>query len=56
MSYRIFISYYSEERPIAEALKEILTQAYVGHADVFISFDVPKGMDWLQNIKNKLND
>ena len=34
----------------------VLKQAYVGHAEVFISFDIPKGTDWLKHVKAKLTD
>jgi hypothetical protein len=34
--YRIFISHYSEEKPIAQAVHDLLEKAYGGFADVFI--------------------
>ncbi len=52
--YKLFISHHSYEWPIADALKTLLKEALVGHAEIFISFEIPKGTDWLQQIKSKL--
>lgn len=54
--YKLFISHYSKERPVAEAAKYVLTEAYAGHAEVFISSDVPRGLDWLAHIKKRLTE
>jgi len=53
--YIIFISHYDEEKPIAEAVHDLLEEAYSGFADVFISSEIGPGTDWLQNIKKSLN-
>lgn len=53
--YRIFVSHYSEEKPIAQMLHNLLEEAYSGLADVFISSDIAPGNDWLHEIKESLN-
>ncbi len=52
--YRIFVSHYSEEKPIAQAVRDLLDHAYAGHAKVFISADIRAGNDWLMDIKEAL--
>jgi hypothetical protein len=53
--YRIFVSHYSEEKPIAQTVHDLLEEAYSGFAGVFISSDIAPGTDWLQDIKKSLN-
>lgn len=53
--YKIFISHYSEEKPIAQIVHDLLEEGYSGFADVFISSDVAPGNDWLYDIKKSLN-
>lgn len=53
--YKIFISHYSEEKPIAEAVHDLLEEAYSGFAEIYISSDIPAGTDWLKDIKDSLN-
>jgi hypothetical protein len=53
--YKIFVSHYSEEKPIAQAVHDLLEVTYSGFADVFISSDIAPGTDWLRDIKESLN-
>jgi hypothetical protein len=53
--YTLFVSHYGEEKPIAQAVHDLLEEAYSGFAEVFISSEIAPGTDWLQDIKNGLN-
>lgn len=54
MSYSIFISHFATERGIAQALRDLLDEAFVGHVDPFISSDISAGQNWLSRIKETL--
>jgi hypothetical protein len=53
--YNIFISHYGEDRPIAQAVRDVLGEAYSGFASAFISSDIAPGNDWLRAVKESLN-
>lgn len=54
--YKVFISHYSAEAPLAEAVKGVLERAYVGiKVEVFTSLRIPRGTDWLAKVKGYLN-
>jgi hypothetical protein len=55
-TYKIFISHYVQEKPIAVSIKDLLNTAYSGHAKVFISDEIPKGADWLKIVSKELSD
>lgn len=54
--YRIFISHFSQEEPIADAIQRVLKRAFVGHAKVFISSNIAKGTNWLNQVRERLLD
>ena len=55
MSYKIFLSYYEQERPLAEFVKNMLTRIFNDHVEVF--YDVIRGGDnWKKVIQNGLED
>jgi hypothetical protein len=54
--YKIFISHYSQEQPLALAIKEVVERAFVGHVKVFVSSDIPKGTNWLINVRDRLQE
>jgi len=54
--YKIFISHYSQEKPIAENLKNVLNEAYQGHAKFFISSNIATGTNWLKGVKEKIQE
>lgn len=53
-SYSIFISHYSEEYPIAKAVKELIEESFSGYPVVFLSIDIPRGADWFQIVRDRL--
>jgi hypothetical protein len=53
-AYSIFISHYSEEYPIAQAVKELIEAAFGDFAKVFLSIDIPRGEDWFQAVRQHL--
>lgn len=53
-SYSIFISHYSEEYPIANAIKELIEEAFCGIPSVFLSSDISRGTNWFQKVKERL--
>lgn len=54
--YRIFVSHYGDEKPIAQAVHDLLEQAYSGFADVYVSSEIAPGTDWLRDVKKSLNE
>jgi hypothetical protein len=54
MSYRIFLSHYSGDQAIANALCELVDHAFAGHVEPFISSAIPIGKNWLAQVKDAL--
>jgi hypothetical protein len=52
--YRIFISHFGQEQPLAKAIHDVIKTAFVGHARVFMSSDIPKGTNWLNEVRDQL--
>lgn len=53
-SYSIFVSHYSEEYPIAKAVKELIEESFSGFPEVFLSIDISRGTDWFQVVRERL--
>jgi hypothetical protein len=53
-SYSIFISHYTEEYPIAKAVKKLIDESFSGFPEVFLSIDIPRGADWFQTVRQRL--
>lgn len=55
----VFISHISEEREIAQSLKELIQKSFLGIVDVFVSSDpesIDLGQEWLNRIKFSLGN
>ena len=53
-SYSIFISHYSEEYPIANAVKQLIEKSFSGFPEVFLSIDISRGTDWFKVVREHL--
>ena len=59
MKKRLFISHISEERAVAELVKNILGRDFLGLLQVFVSSDtesIAAGEEWLRSIEIALRD
>lgn len=54
MSYIIFLSHYSDDKGIADALSELIDNTFAGHVEPFISSAIPIGKNWLTQVKDAL--
>jgi len=54
--YKVFISHFNQEQPLADAIKEVVKRAFVGHVKVFVSSDIPKGTNWLTEVRDRLQE
>lgn len=54
MTYRIFLSHHSANRCIADALSNLIEDAFSGHVEPFISTSIPIGANWLIQVKGHL--
>lgn len=55
----VFISHISEESEIAQDLKELIEESFLGMIEVFVSSDgdsISVGQKWLENITNSLKE
>ena len=59
MKKRLFISHISEERAVAELVKNVLGRDFLGLLEVFVSSDtesIAAGEEWLRSIERALRD
>jgi TIR domain len=59
MKKHLFVSHISEERKIAERMKEALSRDFLGLVDVFVSSDtesIAAGEEWLRSVEKALLD
>ena len=55
--YRIFVSHYSPEAPLAEVVQTVFEKAYIGiKIEVFTSSRIQRGKNWLAEVKKHLNN